>query len=70
VSDLAVLKEKIWGIGLIAISLVGVLAYFGMLMSGLSQMAILVVSTLAVVSFFALVAWVGYTILTTHWPES
>ena len=69
-SDLAVLKEKIWGIGLIAISLVGVLAYFGMLMSGLSQMAILVVSTLAVVSFFALVAWVGYTILTTHWPES
>ncbi len=64
------LKEKIWGVGLIAISLVGVLAYFGMLMSGLSQMAILVVSTLAVVSFFALVAWVGYTILTTHWPES
>jgi hypothetical protein len=64
------LKEKIWGIGLIAISLMGVLAYFGMLMSGLSQMAILVVSTLAVVSFFALVAWVGYTILTTHWPES
>jgi hypothetical protein len=64
------LKEKIWGVGLIAISLMGVLAYFGMLMSGLSQMAILVVSTLAVVSFFALVAWVGYTILTTHWPES
>jgi hypothetical protein len=64
------LKEKVWGIGLIAISLMGVLAYFGMLMSGLSQMAILVVSTLAVVSFFALVAWVGYTILTTHWPES
>jgi hypothetical protein len=70
VDDLAMLKEKIWGVGLIAISLVGVLAYFGMLMSGLSQMAILVVSTLAVVSFFALVAWVGYTILTTHWPES
>jgi len=64
------LKEKIWGIGLIAISLVGLLAYFGMLMSGLGQMALLVVSTLAVISFFALVAWVGYTILTTHWPES
>ena len=64
------LKETVWGIGLIAISLMGVLAYFGMLMSGLSQMAILIVSTLTVVSFFALVAWVGYTILTTHWPES
>ncbi|HYA22032.1 MAG TPA: hypothetical protein VEG31_02535 [Thermoproteota archaeon] len=64
------LKEKIWGVGLIAISLVGLFAYFGMLMSGLSQMAILVVTTLAVISFFALVAWVGYTILTTHWPES
>jgi len=64
------LKEKIWGIGLIAISLIGLLTYFGMLMSGLGQMAVLVVSTLAVISFFALVAWVGYTILTTHWPES
>jgi len=64
------LKEKIWGVGLIAISLVGLIAYFGMLMSGLSQMAILIVTTLAVISVFALVAWVGYTILTTHWPES
>jgi|GEM_PF-2587041 len=64
------LKEKVWGTGLIAISILGLLAYFGMLMSGLSQMAILLVTTMVVISFFALVAWVGYTILTTHWPES
>jgi len=64
------LKEKIWGVGLIAISVLGILAYFGMLMSGLTQMAVLLVSTLVVISFFTLVAWVGYTILTTHWPES
>lgn len=64
------MKEKVWGVGLIAISVLGILAYFGMLMSGLSQLAMLIVSTLTVVSFFILVAWVGYTILTTHYPES
>jgi len=64
------LKERVWGVGLISISILGILAYFGMLMSGLSELAIMIVSTLAVVAFFVLVAWVGYTILTTHYPES
>lgn len=64
------MKERVWGVGLIAISILGMVTYFGMLMSGLSELAVLIVSTLAVAAFFVLVAWVGYTILTTHYPES